>query len=183
MSNKLINEVQLLHIGQRILHIDDTRIKQYREGDISQTEFLLSLTDNDPFYIVDGGLSIVTNVDKITLANARKKVITELYIEQGNIDCVKLYENKEILLSVYPELKKVVKEVEKDLKLNGKCGITRRTNLILLELLKIKYDGRDISVLKNIIGELGILRLTEQEINIDIDQLLENDYVYKRFCK
>lgn len=184
MSNKkLINEVKLVEVGQKILLLDDDRVNKYKNGEISQTEFLLLLKKDDPFYIINGMLTLITNYDISSITKQRLEVVRELYIDQGNIDCVKLYENKELLLSIYPELKKIIKEVSKDLKFNSKCGLTRRTNIILIELLKIKYDGRDISALKDIVGELGMLRLTNQKIEIDEAELLNNDIVYKRFCK
>ena len=187
MEKKIVNEEELVRIGQRVLALDDDRVMKYRKGEYSQIDFLKSITPKDPFYITNGSLGIITNVDKQALTNSREKMHHELQIEQGDIDCVKLYENRKVLLEVYPELTALVTNVEKSIegdKNSNKCGLTRRTNIILLQLLQLKYDGRSLKPLKNIVGSNGLKRLKGKKSSIKFKKSkLNKDTVYNRFCK
>jgi hypothetical protein len=186
-KKKIINEVEIVKVGQRILGLNDERVKKYREGEFSQIDFIRSITKKDPFYIMNGSLSIVTDIDKVSIENNRKKVQKIIQIEQGEIDCKKLYENREVLLEVYPELTSIVKKVDDSFNSNpnsNKCGVTRRTNPILMKLLQIKYDGRDLKPLKAFIAPNGIKRLKDLKDKIKFSgSKLNKDIIYKRFCK
>jgi len=56
---KIYNEVELFAIGPEILNIPHPKIQDYKEGKISQVQFLKSLTEEDPFIILNGRLTLI----------------------------------------------------------------------------------------------------------------------------
>lgn len=73
-----------------------------------------------------------------------------------------LYDNRQVLLKVYPELKYLVDSVHIDIKEAGCQGCARNkyTVKLLHAITKIKYDGRDLTPLAPVIGLGGISRLS-----------------------
>jgi len=88
-------------------------------------------------------------------------VPTEKDYEFSRLRGTNLYDHKEILLKVYPELRGVVTTAAAGIR-RGNCkGCARNkyTNPITAQLMSMKYDGRDLSSLIPIIGNQGVQSL------------------------
>jgi len=94
---------------------------------------------------------------------AKPVVPTEKDYEFSRLRGTNLYDHKEILLKVYPELRGVVTTAAAGIR-RGNCkGCARNkyTNPITAQLMSMRYDGRDLSALIPIIGTQGVQSLQE----------------------
>lgn len=77
-----------------------------------------------------------------------------------------LYDNRNTLVSVFPELSDVVEAVHRTIEKENCVGCARNkyTRSIVSALLRMKYDGRDLSPLKSFMDDASIAKLQQQTV-------------------
>lgn len=77
-----------------------------------------------------------------------------------------LYDNRSTLVSVYPELSDTVDAVHQTIERAGckGCAQNKYTRKILTALIRIKYDGRDLSPLEAFMDRASIAQLTQDKL-------------------
>jgi hypothetical protein len=152
---------------------------------MTQLEFMQLRRPDDPFQIMTGKLAMITK----EMQAAQKKGFIDsqrnMMLQTGGIQPSMLLDD-ENFVKTYPEIASDLEAIKKDLDLatcKG-CEKNRKLHPILLKLLAIKYDGRDISSLK--VSDMARLKLTGQltkeyvdAIPITIPQGLEKREIAK----
>jgi len=164
-------------IDKQLWNLDDERVFLLEHQKIDKQEFIKRLRPDDP---------IVVSVDdrkKITYINvlSKKQIQNQIknYIEKsvkhilrtGNIEDVSImFDKKEIILVVFPELEKAYNVAEKKIDASSCKSCERhRTGLdIIDEMYRISVEKpRDLKHLKPFMPELAIDKLQGKHINAE----------------
>lgn len=75
------------------------------------------------------------------------------------INSVRLLNNSDKLLQVFPELEVIVEKVKDSVSKSTKCipcAKKKHARRIMVALFRVKYDDRDLSLLKEFVSDEGI---------------------------
>lgn len=144
---------KLFTIDPKVLELDDSRVKSLKNGEITQLEFMKLITPSDPFELRGGVLRYFSPEEIKDMSEQYFKNNLALIKKSGGLPAKFFVDNKDIILSVYPELKKSMAGF-KDMVLNGCTGCKNNGADRMGELLAvIPRDGRDITSLKPLLAE------------------------------
>lgn len=161
---------KIFEVSPEVLLLNDPRVILMKTGRMSQIEFMRLIRHDDPFQIMNGRLMLITKDMQDTQKKGFIASQRGMMLQTGGIQPSLLLDD-ENFVKVYPEISTDIEEVKKDLDLatcKG-CEKNRKLQPILLKLLAIKYDGRDISSLK--ISDMAKLKLTGQLTKEYVDSI------------
>jgi hypothetical protein len=174
----------LFKIDQSVYNANDDRAELLIEKGISHQDFLKLIDSSDPFVIRNGILYFIP--EEKSKENALRFIEQKkAYLEKfGDISPATLLKNEETVTKVYPELRDVYAEVKAIIE-NEKCSsctANRHAEKILKELIKLPYNGRDLTSL-SFIGELGVKVLKKEKIEIDESKIEVPRHISKVYRK
>jgi ADP-heptose:LPS heptosyltransferase len=166
-----------INIDPSLFKYDHPLIEQLEKGEITPEKFLQGITPTMP---------IVSSIDRET-GEMNIKVLSEDEV-QGKIDgFVKkeverkqntgdltgtlLINNKDIILSIYPELQELYDGITLELSECSSCQKNKVGYPIVEKILKLEKGDRDISSLKNVIPELAYRMLDGENVQITEDDI------------
>jgi hypothetical protein len=144
---------QLYEIPPELYNFDDIRIDRLKADAITHEEFMRLIRPDDPFFLHDGKITIITKEDE------RKN--KELYIasmltflkDGGGIGGAFIYQNRDVFINVYPELKADIDAFTEQLKLEPceGCALNGKSAHLVTKLFSLPAEGRDLSKIETLL--------------------------------
>ena len=162
--------IATFEVDPRILELDDPRIEVLRTGSIPIDKIEELIHADDPFELKNGYLHFL---DETEIERRKREFLIHALLHfkmTGGISPTILWNNRKTLIEVFPEFTNIIESIEKELGVTScnSCTFQKRVMpFITQDLLRFKYDGRDLNPLKSFIGELGIRKLKGEIVNID----------------
>ena len=150
-------------------HVDDERVQKLLSGVMSQEDFIKSTVLEDPWVFVDNNMKLLSeqqiNSNVESYIRFRKGTI----IATGGVTPDTLVANRDLVCEVYPEITEAFERTDAEIAAEPNCKECVKNfkyGKVLEQLLKMKYDGRDLSKL-SVFGPLAVAKLKGQSIDLE----------------
>lgn len=165
---------ELFTIDPRIWSLNDPRIASLEKKEITQSQFMQLIKQDDPFEMRAGNLTYIPEEETAKRLEDYKASVAGRLKLTGGLSGSLVLDNKKAFVSVYPELQAPIEDVQNTIdKENCKgCARNKYTQRLLDELALMPKD-RDITPLEPLIAKYSYAKswLTGASFEVDISQI------------
>lgn len=153
-----------LEVDPEVYTYDDERVRKLQKGEVTPQQFMRSTLPQDPFVVDKRVIRLATTEVLGQIQERYTRAMEDRLTKTGGAKPVEVFDNREQLFKVYPELATQYADLEEELKGCTNCSKRKYGRQILDSVLQISYDGRDLSSLENFLPEDTIKILKGEEI-------------------
>jgi len=160
----------LFEVEPAIYQLDDDRVQGLRTGEITQTEFMRLMKQEDPWELRQGKLHLVTEKEnedrKVMFTNQRRMALKKT----GGLTGSAISDDPANFKRAYPEVAIEIDRVMREIKAEAcvGCAANQKMIPILEQILKAETQGRDLTMLKNL-TPLTLKKLRGGDIDAEVD--------------